>query len=267
MFEKSVIDAFRSYAVTRYPEEACGFIVRNDDVAPGCTFVPVANIHPEPTKFFEIAAHDYILFADRLLAVLHTHPHQLDEAGEPTKEGPNNYPSVPDMVLQDQLAVPFGIALVNAEGCDEPFWFGDQCPIPPLLGRTWRHNVTDCYGAVRDYFRLGKEGCAAQGMVNPYKPYELPLEPREYEWWKKGQNLYLDAMERNGFKRIPDSEVRPGDVCLIKISKVPSHAAVCVGNNLIYHHTMLDLSSRVPISRWSPLVYLWGRLTTAELAE
>ncbi|ENM6829397.1 phage tail protein, partial [Escherichia coli] len=68
-----------------------------------------------------------------------------------------------------------------------PWWLvsrGDihkfRC-VPHLTGRRFEHGVTDCYTLFRDAYHLA-------GI-------EMPDFHREDEWWRNGQNLYLDNME------------------------------------------------------------------------
>jgi cell wall-associated NlpC family hydrolase len=101
----------------------------------------------------------------------------------------------------------------------------------PLVGREWAHGVLDCYAIVRDYY-------AEKGV-------ELRDYERNDDWWRLGQNLYLDNFGKEGFKEIPFSELAVGDLILMKMrSQVPNHAAVYLGNNIILHHLSNRLSSR-----------------------
>lgn len=58
-------------------------------------------------------------------------------------------------------------------------------PVPPLLGRQFVHGVTDCYSLFRDAYHL-------TGI-------NLPDFERHDDWWRHGEELYLDNMESNGF--------------------------------------------------------------------
>lgn len=153
---------------------------------------------------------------DDAKAVFHSHP------GGPFA------PSGMDMQYQYASALPHGIAAFS-DTRGEMFWFGDETPIPPLIGRAFRHGVTDCYELIRHVWRL---------LWN----IELPYIPREWKWWKDGQSLYNSGFKDAGFCEIPFSEVLPGDCIMFSIgSKVVNHAAVWLGDGLILHH----LSSRV----------------------
>lgn len=57
--------------------------------------------------------------------------------------------------------------------------------VPHLTRRRFEHGVTDCYTLFRDAYHLA-------GI-------EMPDFHRGDDWWRHGQNLYLDNMEATGF--------------------------------------------------------------------
>ncbi len=57
--------------------------------------------------------------------------------------------------------------------------------VPHLTGRRFEYGVTDCYTLFRDAYHLA-------GI-------EMPDFHRGDDWWRHGQNLYLDNMEATGF--------------------------------------------------------------------
>ncbi|GEI07885.1 phage tail assembly protein [Escherichia coli O145:H28] len=42
----------------------------------------------------------------------------------------------------------------------------------------------------------------------------MPDFEREDDWWRNGQNLYLDNMAVTGFYRVPLSSAQAGDILL-----------------------------------------------------
>jgi cell wall-associated NlpC family hydrolase len=107
--------------------------------------------------------------------------------------------------------------------------------VAPLVGREWSHGVLDCYSLVRDWFR------SERGVL-------LPNFARFDDWWKRGENLYLDNFSQVGFEAIGFADLRNlqlGDCFLMQVaSPVPNHAAVYLGDGLILHHLQGRLSSR-----------------------
>ena len=73
--------------------------------------------------------------------------------------------------------------------------------------------MTDCYTLFRDAYHLA-------GI-------EMPDFHREDDWWRNGQNLYLDNLAVTGFYRVPLSSAQAGDILLCCFgASVPNHAAI-----------------------------------------
>ena len=101
-----------------------------------------------------------------------------------------------------------------------------------LVGREWSHGVLDCYALVRDWYQLER------GV-------DLPNFARFDDWWKRGENLYIENFARAGFAPVDASDLQAGDCFLMQVaSSVPNHAAVYLGDGLILHHLQGRLSSR-----------------------
>ncbi|EFD9821748.1 C40 family peptidase, partial [Escherichia coli O157] len=68
---------------------------------------------------------------------------------------------------------------------------------------------------------------------------------REDDWWRNGQNLYLDNMAVTGFYRVPLSSAQAGDILLCCFgASVANHAAIYCGNGELLHHLPEQLSKR-----------------------
>lgn len=231
MFDQRVLDAIKQDAIKRYPHESCGIVV-ND------TYVAFPNVAADPSNEFHIDEKQLLPYLGQIQAIIHSHPN-----------GPD-CPSETDMRQQLAWNVPFGIVSTDGTGCLTPFFWGEGAPIPPLIGRGFRHGVTDCYSLVRDYFRV---------ELN----LKLKEHPREWEWWTKGDvRLYEQFYESEGFYRIEQSEVRKHDCFLAQIrSDSPNHAGVYLGNSLILHHLSSRhssdpgaLSRREPVMAWQKFI-------------
>lgn len=221
-----------------YPEEAVWVITSK-----GCR--QVANTAKDPLTSFSVSDEDMVqAYSEGLLALVHSHP-----------DGPD-CPSEADMVGQVNSACPWGIVSTNGEDSLPLFWWGDQVETPPLIGRGFRHGVTDCYSLIRDYFRVEKE-------IN------LPEFPRNWDWWNEGQDLYAKGFPVAGFRRFdPDvEEPKEGDMWFSQLkSEVPNHGGVYLGDETILHHNTAKLavdpsrlSKREPIHRWIPYITYWLR--------
>lgn len=219
MFGIDVVTAAQQHAKIAYPQESCGIVVNE-------TYIPCANTASAPEKDFQIAQREYAkhIINGSLQAVIHSHPN-----------GPD-HPSESDLRHQMAMRVPWGILSRNRP----IFWFGDQVPMPPLMGRKFRFGVTDCYTLVRHWFKM-KRGV------------DLINIPCEFGWWERGENLYEENLALTGFVEIDQADIEMGDCILMSIpsgAQVTNHACVYVGQGLILHHLIGRISTEEPVARW-----------------
>jgi proteasome lid subunit RPN8/RPN11 len=203
------------HAEREYPREACGLIIVERGVE---TYVPCRNLATGTDHFaLDPTSYDAAERRGEIVAVFHSHPNAA-----PT-------PSQADLVACEASGLPWHIV-----GVPSLLWAGIEPNgyIAPLVGRDWSHGVLDCYAIVRDYYKQER------GI-------ELMQFERHDDWWLRGENLYLDNFGKAGFKAVPESELDVGDVILMQMrSKVPNHAGIYIGGNIILHHLMNRLSSR-----------------------
>ncbi len=235
MFDDTVIGAMKAHAEAAFPRESCGLVITG---AEGTRYLRCENTAPDPGRAFRIDDHLVLahLKAGRLAAVIHSHPEPFAAA-----------PSRGDMQSQLDLDVPFGIVPITDGQAAEPFFWGDGAPIPDLIGRAYRHGVTDCYSVARDWFRLER------GIV-------LPDYPRGWGWWERDghPDFYMRHFEEMGFAEIDRAHARVGDGLLIAVRGVVCHAGVLVEPGIMLHHAAGDapydptrLSKRDPAARWA----------------
>ena len=226
----------KSEAIAAYPNEAVWLITED-----GCRNVP--NKSESPGDSFRVDPRTMAAARKKgLLAVVHSHP-----------DGPHA-PSEADMISQVNEDVPWGLVECTAEWCSDLVWWGDEVDIPPLVGRTFRHGITDCYSLIRDYFRSEK------GVT-------LPEFPRDWLWWEKGGDLFQQGFEKAGFIRISQEEAQPGDVWLAQIhSPKPNHGGVLLEGGLCIHQLgslrpvdTSKLSVREPVYRFKNFITHWLR--------
>lgn len=187
--------------------EVCGLIVNN-------SLIRCANTHPEPDKHFRISDVDWLNAESqgKITAVFHSHP-----IYKPTL-------SPADRVSQLSTGIDWWLAS------------GGQLtkfrPVPYLLGRRFEHGKTDCYTLFRDAYHL----CGV----------DLPDFERTGGWWLRGENLYIKNMELNGFIEIDKSEIKPGDVIILRAfpEADPCHSMIYLGDNVVLHHDHVGLLSR-----------------------
>lgn len=230
------IAAMMAHAAAEFPRESCGLVV--DGV-----YLPQENVAKGRDEF-EIA--DSVMMAnwDRIDAVIHSHCFKNRELGHRTN--PRMFgPSHQDMVQQMATQLTWGIVPVVEGGAVTPYFWGDDVPTAPLIGREFIHGVQDCYSAIRD------GSLALFGR-------KLPNFPRGWGWWRKltTGGLYIEGFRKAGFVRITREEIRPGDVILGSIeAKVLNHGGLVLPDDadptkpgLLLHHWVDDLSGRVPIT-------------------
>lgn len=234
MFSPQTLLEISRHAAAEYPRESCGFVVRG-------AYVPCTNVAPDPLKSYEVDRAVYEKYEEELQAIVHSHP-----------DGPE-YPSIEDMRSALASGVPNGIVCVykkdadNPPRCSRPFFWGEGVVRPPLLGRTFRHGVTDCYALIRDWYKETEK-------------IDLPEFPREWMWWKTGGDMYRLLSANAGFRQFRGGDKpRKGDVFLASIMSkgVVNHAGIYLGNDLIVHHPTdgggygpNSLSGRVSASRY-----------------
>ncbi len=245
IFTDQVVSAAQQHAREAYPNESCGVVV-------GGQYMRCRNVAEDPTKDFAIHPQDYknALLTRKLQAIVHSHP-----------DGPL-HPTKIDMINQMKTALPWAIIPLDGDRMGLPIIWGDDNAIPPLLGRQFVPGVTDCFALIRDIFRLGKEGCAAQGVEWPLEPHLITEQPRDEGWWASGEDLYIDGMAGEGFTQVSRDEVRPGDVFLLKWkSEKYNHGGVLLTPDLIAQHFPERLSRREPAGAWARHADMWIRYT------
>ncbi len=221
MFDSGVLAKAREHARLCYPEESCGIVFKDQ-------YIPMNNMAEKPQDEFRIDPIAYARFVlvGNIQAIVHSHP-----------KGPN-CPTKLDMEGQIATAVPWVIVPMVQGAAQPPFWWGDQCPVPPLLEREFRMGVADCYTLARDWYRL------SWGLV-------LPVWPRDPDWWVKGQSVIFDGLSEMGFVKVDENDLQPGDGVIMKIwGHVENHVAVYEGNGAIIHHKQKRLSNREPLGPW-----------------
>ncbi len=216
MLSEELKQEILDHAKQELPKECCGLVI----VRKGRKrYKPCKNISDVPRETFILAPHDYQKAEDEgeIIAVVHSHPTEKPE------------PSVGDKVSCEKSNLPWFIInpITEEWGYCEPTGFE-----LPLVGREFNFGIVDCYSLVRDYFKQ-----------------ELNIQIRDYfredKFWEKGNSLYEDNYDKEGFRKVPLNEIQKHDVLLIHLeANLPNHAAVYLGDQQILHHVQGRLSSR-----------------------
>ena len=187
------------------------------------------NVSKTPEFTFELSQDDQkLLLRRKPTLLLHSHP-----SGE-------SAPS--DTDLAQQLATNMNWGIVGVKGnpttndvyeVKYPEMWGEDVPIPPLLGREYLYGVRDCWGIVRDWHRLN-------GMNVP----EIPrTSSGKYPCgdWRNDPFAYWPL--KIGFKEVKARDRKPGDVAVIKLrSPIYNHCMVYLGESNYLHQMRGQMS-------------------------
>lgn len=232
ILKDNIVKDFWVHALEEYPKEACGLVI--DD----SYYLPMKNHHANPKLNFKMDQDEFFSYyqAGRVTALLHSHVGFSPEY--------NNYPSLMDMVAQENMQVPWGIVHISPDkDIDGPFFFGDQVPIADFVGRKFRPNVHDCYILLRDVYRVEEN-------------ITLPTFPREGQWYmKKGSHVLRDNFEKAGFEQIDKMQLAKNNVVLATINppkenKTMNHVMIMRDKGLVLHHLNNRLSAHTPAHGW-----------------
>jgi cell wall-associated NlpC family hydrolase len=243
--------AARHHAEIEAPRESVGIVIDDGE------YVPLDNVHPDPTQAFAIATADEDRYRGQVKAVIHSHvlaPSEFDPRDGPLLAGP----SAADMAQQAQMSCPWGlVTVIDKLSHETVLWWGDSLPVAPLVGRPFFHGIFDCYSLIRDFYRGDEFGTVAEAFG---APVALPDFPRDFDWWTDRddagnplvpKNLYLENFAAAGFRPIGRDELRAGDVFLAQVqAPVTNHGGIYLGDGSILHHLRRRLSRREPAAPW-----------------
>jgi proteasome lid subunit RPN8/RPN11 len=218
------MDAIKNHALSAYPRECCGLIVRtaNGDSYRGCTNTA------EHGDDFRIDPVEYARIADEgdITHVVHSHP---------------DSPAVPS--TKDWKVLHYSGHDWMIISCTQDAILDVQVHryIPPLKGREFVHREWDCFTYIRDYYEV---------------KYNIHIPEFKYEddWWEHGKDLYRDNVLKCGF--VPVIDFKEGDLLLMRVRcDVDNHAAIYIGDSRIAHHVIHRLSGTILYNS------VWQRLT------
>jgi proteasome lid subunit RPN8/RPN11 len=219
MLTPTILEDIRAHADVDAPRECCGLLVA---LADGIVYWPCRNRWPGPNQF-DLHPEDWANAEDHgeIIAVVHSHINQSAE------------PSVADRIGCEASGLPWFVIAHPSGDVRRIEPCGYQVP---LIGREFVYGVFDCFTLIRDYYRehLGI-------LISDFGGYD-------WEFWKKGQDLYGERFAAAGFMRIDEPELQEHDVLLLQVagSPVANHAAIYLGGNMILHHLQDRLSMRAP---------------------
>ena len=214
-------DEFVKHVLDCYPQEACG-VVKED------IFYPLENIHSNPADNFLIDEHITYSLLGKKYKILHSHTMEtyVDDPRTPSYE---------DMLGQRNTQVPWGIVHCDGENVTDILWLEDET-ITELEGRTYIHNVYDCFTLARDWYRLNRN-------------IDFGTHPRPADWQRWNPHYIEQNYEKLGF--VPSIAHAEGDILLFSIEACyPNHIGVYLGNGEFLHHLHGRKSRKDNISKW-----------------
>lgn len=222
----SLLIEFQMEAIRRFPEEACGFVVKKGRKQ---VFMPCKNSAPQPLDHFRISDDEYARCADagEILAVWHSHPNKT------------NQPSESDKVGCEDLEVPWFINGITKDDEGE-FHMTETFLLEPTgyqleyLGRPYHYGLIDCYSLLVDWYKREK-GVQLDKL----------RWTRNTRFWELDDPVMESVFESIGFEKIHNAEPEIGDVFLMQCGGVvANHVAIYIGDDMILHHCEGRLSSR-----------------------
>lgn len=209
--DKQVADALAHAAETQ-PLECCGVIADGE-------YVRIANQADEPNSFaMDMAALHAINTQRSVEAIVHSHVYLPPIASEGDRAMCENT-GLPWLIVN----WPTGAwAVIEPNG-----WRA------PLIGRQWAWGSHDCFGLIRDGFL-------------DYTGILLPDFDRDWNWWKKGQNLIADHYLEAGFVALPsDTPPQHCDLVGMRVSSpVVNHLGLFLHPDMMLHQLVNRLSVR-----------------------
>ena len=104
------------------------------------------------------------------------------------------------------------------------------------IGKEFVYGSQDCYTLFINYYQdeLG---------------ISIPKIENTEGWWETENSLYVDNLADAGFEVVDIKDIKENDLLLICLmSKVPSHAAIYLGDGFILHHAVDRLSTIQPLT-------------------
>lgn len=226
-FGKKIEGQIRIAAMKRYPNEMCGFIIGDD-------FVEMENIAEDPVQDFRIDEKEYLRKRKTIKSIIHSHA---------------DFPHLSKTDMRQQIAskLPWGVAFLIKGVYMGMLYFGDQVEPYPLKERQFVHGAWDCYGLLRDYFRIERNAT-------------IPIFPRDDGWWDKEPSMLKDGCIEAGFQYIDMKQAVEGDIFFMQLrAPVVNHCGIYLGEGQILHHLYGRLSREEPLGRWTKYITDWLR--------
>lgn len=212
------IDILYRYILSNYPEESCGFILKDERI------VFCKNISENPTVNFKIDPLNYLEYAGKIQFIFHSHcidpkkPKFLDA----------RTPSVKDMEGQKLTDIPWLIYATEGWTVTDPVEIPRK-PNSEYLDRPFIWFINDCYTLVQDYYK-----------------FELGIDLKEYilhdyTQVRKSDKVFDEFIEDYGFYQLYNlDDLRNGDLFILDNSGYTENHLGIYHNGMILHQGLLS---------------------------
>lgn len=213
------IHAIQQAAIAAYPNEMCGIIV-NDE------FIQLDNVHPDKAEHFRINPVQLQQYPD-YSAIVHSHPY--DSSVRLTADIPDKrWLSFKDQQGWINSGKVWIVVATDGEHCSD-LTIADENDIQPFEGREFIWGTQDCFTLARDYYK-------SIGII-------ICNHPREWLWWQKDQNMFVDGFKQEGFYQVALEDIRVNDALLFRVnSNIINHCGVIVGTDKLLHSVYNSVS-------------------------
>ena len=226
---KTTQETIQEEARRCYPNEACGFIVKQGRKQKAIAVInnaPVNDILKRQTTFV-INPDQYIEVEENneIIAVWHSHVEESNKA------------SLADIAGCNNSNLPYLITSIYK--VDNGFVFSERLNVitptnqkAELIGRPYVFGVFDCWSLVVDFLKVK---CNIE-ISNNY--------PRVEEFWKNNKPFFSLHYKDESLNLVTDNSFKIGDVFMFQTdnSGEISHCGVYVGNDKFLHHAEDRLS-------------------------
>lgn len=215
---KAEIARFFDYAQTKYPSEACGYVVRKGRKA---VFIPVDNVSDDAGSEFVMDARQQLAIeeSEEVIGLIHSHPDCLAARA-----------SEADIAGCNTSEIPWTIITVPGGDVVEI-----QPAAAPLIGRAFVLGSYDCWGLMVDWHKM-------QGVDIPH----YDDRPRT-AWWESGENPWYTEENIAAAGFIMQDKPTIGSMIFMQVSApTVNHVGVIVPDGQMLHHLYGQLSGRTP---------------------
>ena len=218
-----------AHAKDQDPKEACGLLL---NIRGKEKYFPCRNLSMTSHQCFIIDPEDYVRGSNLgdITGIVHSHPVTPAIASQA------------DKISCEQSNLPWHI--VNPK--TEQWGYYEPCGYkPPLIGRPWVWNVTDCLSLVTDWY-LKEKGIELIKATRPLTPEEFEENPES-----KVDGDFNNYLIKVGFRLLaPNEKLENGDVLLMGIlNKGLNHVGIFIDGDIL-HHLTDRLSCREPYNQW-----------------